>query len=151
MVILAESPQVVRLPRTSLGYRDDVVHLQVGSLSAHLAGEPIPRQDAGPDGGPVARAVLVPGRSVLPGLPGLVLSAPAIPEGLGGAAGSKTYALGSRQPCTPKVSGPGWVLVWQPGPFAFSDLKPTNLESKKRCLQRHRYLLNREINEKETW
>lgn len=132
MVLLAEDPQVVQLPTPALGNRDDVVHLQVGSLSAHLAGEPIPCQHLSPDGGPVARAVLVPGRGVLPGLPGLVLSAPTIPKGLGGAAGSKTDALGSRQPhtsnvvgrlvwaeprATGQVFGPGWMLILQPGPI----------------------------------
>lgn len=130
MIWTTKGPEVIQLPRTSLGHRDDVVHLQLGSRSAHLAGEPIPCKHLGPDGRPVTWAVQVPGRGVLPGLPGLVLSAPTIPVGLGDTAGSQADHCGSGHLCTSKVSGPGWILVWQPGPFAFLDLsKQLNLET----------------------
>ena len=85
MTTAAQAPEIFHLPGTPLGHRDDVVNLQVGSLSAHLAGEPVPGQHLSPDGGPVGRPCLVPGRDVLPGLPKLMLSASAIPEGLGDA------------------------------------------------------------------
>ena len=150
VVLLAEDPQVVHLPTTALGDRDNVVHLQVGSLSAHLAGEPVPGENLGLDRRPIPRPALVPGRCVLPGPPGLVLSAPTIPEGRLGAACHQANALGSWH-CTPLTSSapagycsgsrgqpPSWISfqlrTWRQG-GAFRGL---------------RHLLNREINRKET-
>lgn len=42
MALGVQGPEVVQLPGPSPGYRDDVVYLQLGSLTAHLAGKPIP-------------------------------------------------------------------------------------------------------------
>lgn len=107
MILFAEDPQVVLLPTAALGHWDDVVHLQLGSSSAHLAGEPIPSKHLGLDGGPVTRTVQIPGRGVLPGLPGLVFSAPTIPVSLGDAAGSQADHCGSGHLCTSKVAAVG--------------------------------------------
>lgn len=141
-----------------------MVHFQLGSLSALLASEPIPDQDLSLDRAPVARPALVPGRHVLPGPPGLVLSAPTVPDGREGAAGLETHTLspghGHLQRCagwwglvpraTGQVFGPGWLLIWQPGPTTFLDLESTNLETVSGAFSEAPQLLNREINKKGT-
>jgi hypothetical protein len=122
-----------------------MVNLKLGSLSAALAGEPVPSQHLSPDGGPVAWTAQVPNRGVLPGPPGLVLSTPTVPDGLGGAAGSQANAFGPGHGHL-QVFGPGWVLIWQPGPTTFLDLY---LEPVSRAFKGSAPI-NKEINKKET-